>query len=582
MEIEQELVDVVIVGTGLGGLAAAKTYLELSPQANLILIEKRATLGGVWAQENCYEGLKTNNLHGSYEFSDFPMDAKKYGVGDGEHIPCATMHRYFCDFADHFDIRRRVRFNTNVLEVEQLEDGWMLSTEMTDNAQQRLAAYKCKKLIIASGLASTPRPISISGQQDFDRPVISHARLLDKGAELASDPKIESVTVVGASKSGYDAVYLMASHGKKVQWVVRKSGGGAVWMMQPWVNITWMRAKLESLATTRFYSWFSPCIWGDNDGFGWIRRILHGTRVGRFLVHHFWEKMRMDAIELNGYRKEASIKHLEPTESLFWNARIGILNYPSDIHDYVRTGQVQILKQDVDHLSSSGTIHFTDESTMQTDALIEITGWSLAPTMKYKPDGLDASLGLPVAASKLTTEQETLWRYLDQNAEDTILSKFPYLSGPPASKLPYKPNITPLRLYRGIAPPNLTAKSTHSLAYVKMFHSTANMLVAEVQSLWVYAYLNDKITIPTENVYEQTALLSRFGKLRYPWGFSAWFPETIFDSIPYVDLLLRDLGLRYWRKSGVRREMFECYTSRDYRGINLEWMEKLGEKSGRK
>jgi hypothetical protein len=201
--------------------------------------------------------------------------------------------------------------------------------------------------------------------------------------------------------------------------------------------------------------------------------------------------------------------------------------------------------------------------------------------MKYKPDGLDASLGLPVAAGTLTTEQETLWRYIDQGAEDTILSKFPYLSGPPASKLPYKPNITPLRLYRGIAPPNLTAKSTHSLAYVKMFHSTANMLVAEVQALWVYAYLNDKIRIPTKNVYEQTALLSRFGNLRYPWGFSAWFPETIFDSIPYVDLLLRDLGLRYWRKSGARREMFECYTSRDYRGVNLEWMEKHGEKSGR-
>lgn len=271
-------------------------------------------MGGVWARENCYEGLKTNNLHGTYEFSDFPMDAK-YGVQDGEHIPCSVMHQYFCDFVDHFDIRRRVRFNTNVLEVKQLEDGWKLSADITHDAQQHQpAAYICKKLIICSGLASTPRPISIPGQQEFERPIISHARLLDKGAELASDPKIESVTVVGASKSGYDAVHLMASHGKKVVWVVRKTGGGAVWMMLPWVNLGWVRAKLESLGTTRFYSWFSPCIWGDNDGFGRIRRLLHGTRVGRFLVHHFWEKMKMDTIEVNGYRREASIKHLEPTE----------------------------------------------------------------------------------------------------------------------------------------------------------------------------------------------------------------------------------------------------------------------------
>lgn len=40
MEIPQEPVDVIIVGTGLGGLAAAKTYIELSPQTNLILLEK--------------------------------------------------------------------------------------------------------------------------------------------------------------------------------------------------------------------------------------------------------------------------------------------------------------------------------------------------------------------------------------------------------------------------------------------------------------------------------------------------------------------------------------------------------------
>ncbi|KAJ6006417.1 hypothetical protein N7451_004361 [Penicillium sp. IBT 35674x] len=566
MEIQQESFDVIIVGTGVGGLAAAKTYIELSPQTDLILIEKRATLGGVWAKENCYEGLKTNNLLGSYEFSDFPMDAK-YGVRDGEHIPCATVHKYLCDLADHFDIRRRMRFNTNVLEVEQLEDGWKLSAETTQAAQHRLATYTCKKLIICSGLASTPRPISTPGQLDFGRPVISHARLLVKGAELASDPKIETVTVIeGASKSGYDAVHLMASHGKKVKWVVRKSGGGAVWMMLPWVNVGWVRAKLESLGTTRFYSWFSPCIWGDNDGFSWIRRLLHGTRVGRFLVHHFWEKMRMDTIEVNG---------------LFRNARIGILNYPSDIHDYIRTGQVQILKQDIDHLSGPGTIHFTDESTIQTDALVAITGWSVAPTMKYKPDGLDASLGLPVPTNALTTEQEILWKYLDQNAEDTILHKFPYLRHPPSAKLPYEPNITPLRLYRGIAPPNLTLKSIHSLAYINMFHSTANITVAEVQSLWVYAYLNDKIKVQTENVYEQTALLSRFGKLRYPWGFSAWYPETIFDSVPYLDMLMRDLGLRYWRKPGMRKEMFECYTSRDYQGINAEWAGKhLVEKSG--
>jgi L-2-hydroxyglutarate oxidase LhgO len=33
-------VDVIVVGAGVGGLAVAKTYLELSPATNLLLLEK--------------------------------------------------------------------------------------------------------------------------------------------------------------------------------------------------------------------------------------------------------------------------------------------------------------------------------------------------------------------------------------------------------------------------------------------------------------------------------------------------------------------------------------------------------------
>lgn len=40
MQPEHRAAEVIVIGAGIGGLAAAKTYLELSPLTNLILLEK--------------------------------------------------------------------------------------------------------------------------------------------------------------------------------------------------------------------------------------------------------------------------------------------------------------------------------------------------------------------------------------------------------------------------------------------------------------------------------------------------------------------------------------------------------------
>lgn len=66
--------DVVIVGAGLQGLAAARIFLQLEPELNLLIVDSNMSVGGVWAKKNLYPGLKTNNLRGTFEYTDFPMD----------------------------------------------------------------------------------------------------------------------------------------------------------------------------------------------------------------------------------------------------------------------------------------------------------------------------------------------------------------------------------------------------------------------------------------------------------------------------------------------------------------------------
>ncbi|PWY88762.1 dimethylaniline monooxygenase [Aspergillus sclerotioniger CBS 115572] len=572
MHLKEQRVEVIVVGAGLGGLATAKTYLELAPQTDLLILEGRSAVGGVWAQ-NSYEDLRTNNLYGTYEFSDFPLDPRKYDVRPEAHIPGHVLKQYFSDFADHFDLRRRVRFNTHVHTIAKVDGYWKVQAQTIDERDETL--YTCNKLIMCTGLSSTPNSISIPGQKDFGKPILNHTRLGIEGASLACDPAVKSVTVIGASKYGYDAVYMMASHGKRVEWINRKSGGGAVLMALPWVWFGRWRVKLEGLTTTRFVTWFSPCIWGSCDGFGWLRRLLHGTALGRWLVRSFWDKMTADVAEVNGYRKVDALKHLEPDEGLFWTGRVGILSYPQHIYDFVRSGQVTVSRKDISHLSEQGTVHFTDRTSLKTDALIAITGWDLAPTVTYEPRGLDISLGVP---TRDMSDEQSFWDRFDRAADEEILTQFPALRHQPKAKVPFKPGVSPFRFYRGIAPPQLTAEGDHSIAFMKMINGPSNALLVEAQALWTYAYLNDKIPVDRPNVYYQTALTSRFGKHRYPCGFGSWYPETVFDAMPYVDMLLMDLGINRWRKASWIREAFEEYSIHDYRGINREWREVQQQK----
>lgn len=75
-------------------------------------------MGGTWSKARLYPGLESNNMLGSYEYPDFPMHPKVYGVSPGGHIPGAVLNRYLTDFARHFGILERLQFQTTVSIVE--------------------------------------------------------------------------------------------------------------------------------------------------------------------------------------------------------------------------------------------------------------------------------------------------------------------------------------------------------------------------------------------------------------------------------------------------------------------------------
>ncbi|KAL8826959.1 MAG: hypothetical protein Q9170_007203, partial [Blastenia crenularia] len=613
--------DVVIVGAGPQGLVMAKTVLQLSPNISILILDSNRSIGGVWAKENLYPGLRTNNQAGTFEFTDLDiLDVCAGQARKGEHIPGEVAHDYLLKYAEHFDILRRVRLEQKVIAAEHLhreDGGWELTVistaggtqipkvnEIDTGLQQATEVITARKLVVATGLTSMPLPISLPGASSFSVPLMTFGDFRGDAARLLEDPEIEHVAVYGGSKAAYDAVYAFASRSKKVTWIIRESGYGPVYMAPSHIYLGPFKAWIESLVTTRLLTWLSPCIWGESDGFGSIRRILHQTRIGRWIVKAFWKKLGGDTITQSGLlQKGAEVKKLVPTEEAVWyGAGLSILNYNSDIHQFVQDGRVRVVRRDIDFLQGrkvgfKGTAP-GEISEVEVDAMICSTGWRWDSGIDFLPKAEHADLGIP--SEEYTPTQTELWSDLDAQADAEILGRFPMLAHGPkiedagleipkpvdssCSTIPREKGVldlddqerkrlTPWRLVRGIAPP---ANPKRDLVFLGMMTSLQTFLRSELSALWAYAYLMDSLdplvrlstraTLPPHHsspicekkvsestsaspswLYE-TALFSRFGRWRSPMGYGARYPDYVFDGLPFFDLLLGDLGLRRWRK----------------------------------
>ncbi|KAK3491130.1 FAD/NAD(P)-binding domain-containing protein [Neurospora hispaniola] len=607
--------DILIIGAGPSGLCAAKTFLQHNPTTNIVILDSHSTVGGVWSKERLYPTLRTNNLYPTMDFSDFPM--KDVGIGrPGHHITGEEMHAYLTAYAHHFDLMKRIRFNTRAVRVHQVQeaapssdDGWKVDVHELGNPTTT-TTLKAKKLVMATGILGVPNMPSLKGSETLDAPLLHSSALGPRYQDVLQNPHINRIAVLGGSKSAYDTVYLAATTGHKVDWIIRKSGRGPSWVFPSHTKIGPFKAWREKLVTRRIFTFMSPCVLPDHSGkhISWIRDFLHTNKVGKAMTKRFWKILHADTIRDCCYRegkaeKDKNFSLLEPNHSPFWyGTSSGTLNYEQDFKALVTSGQVTVHRQDVSHLSPH-TIHFfADDAGKETltgiDALICATGYSPQPPVDFFPPELHFHLGIPTTTDSLSNQQKAIWATYDQEADEVITKRFPQLIPPPPSiptltptsvlcspKTQESKQYTPWRLHRGIAPPTLTTSHTrNSLVFLSMHSNITNIPRIELQCLWSLAYFHDKIkdTVVSQQVlYKDTALFQRWCQLRSPLGHGRQYPDLNFDQLPYWDWLVADLGLKVRRKKSVWKELVSPYGSEDYRGLVEEWIEKYGINKGK-
>ena len=149
---------VAIVGAGMSGLCAAHRLDQAGIE--YVIFEKNRDVGGTWF-ENVYPGCRV----------DVPNHLYSYSFAQTNHWPHffsaqPTLLEYFQACADALDIRKNIRFSTEVVTADwdEADGAWHVLVRNPDGSEETVT-YNA--IISAVGQLNRPRWPDIEGRDDF-------------------------------------------------------------------------------------------------------------------------------------------------------------------------------------------------------------------------------------------------------------------------------------------------------------------------------------------------------------------------------------------------------------------------------
>ncbi|RIT42426.1 flavin-containing monooxygenase [Mycobacteroides abscessus] len=212
-ESHERYVDVLIVGTGLGGLGTAIALLRNS-MTDFVLLEKADAIGGTW-RDNTYPGCACDVASAMYSYSFAPNPSWSKMYAEQPEILA-----YINDVAAHYNLARHIHFNTEALgyEFDEALDRWRVSTDSGTR-------YLARIVVAAHGALHKPNIPNLAGAELFSGPVF-HTADWDHSVPLAG----KTVAVIGTGASAAQLVPRIAEHASQVNvyqrtahWVLPKA-----------------------------------------------------------------------------------------------------------------------------------------------------------------------------------------------------------------------------------------------------------------------------------------------------------------------------------------------------------------------
>lgn len=176
--------DVLIVGTGFGGLGMAIRLLEAG-QPDFVVLEKADSVGGTW-RENTYPGCACDVASMMYSYSFAPNRGwSRMYAGQPEILD------YIRRVVKDHDLEPHIRFDTEAVsyEFDEATDRWCVRTRSGEEFRPRI-------VVLAHGALHRPRVPDFPGMARFAGPLF-HSAQWDHSVDLTG----KRVAVVGTGAS---------------------------------------------------------------------------------------------------------------------------------------------------------------------------------------------------------------------------------------------------------------------------------------------------------------------------------------------------------------------------------------------
>lgn len=334
-----------IIGAGVSGLVTAKTMQEHG--FSVVVFEKEAELGGVWAATRRYPNVTTQNTRDTYTFSDFPMPRHYPEWPTGPQV-----QEYLTNYARQFGILPAIRFSTSVERVEAIDGGaggWIIHTGQHGQPGQTAVDF----LVVCNGVFSEPNVPRIPGRELFGGTVLHSTEFRQHHLDAARHQK---VAVVGFAKSAHDILSQVSSVSQKPVCIYRE----AKWKMPRifWgLNVKYLLLHRfgESLFPYRFL-------------FG-IHQFLHGP-LGKPVTNLLVTGLG-NLVSAQLKLKKSGLLPDKPFDSIA-NCAIGLTS--DHFYERAAAGDIQLEKGEVARFVPGGVVLTTGKHIV-ADQVIFATGF---------------------------------------------------------------------------------------------------------------------------------------------------------------------------------------------------------------
>lgn len=193
--------NVLVIGAGMSGLLAAIRLQEAG--VAFTIVEKHPDVGGTWLQ-NVYPGCRVDSANHMYSYTFKPKDWPQHFSQQ------AVLREYFAETAEEYDLRKNIRFNTEVTEMNWVEATGCWQIDMIDS-EGNTDSLTANVVISAVGQLNRPKWPEFPGQDSFSGPSFHSTQW-----NYDHDLKGKRVAVIGTGASAFQFVPRIAPDAEQV------------------------------------------------------------------------------------------------------------------------------------------------------------------------------------------------------------------------------------------------------------------------------------------------------------------------------------------------------------------------------